>query len=163
MADLGGTFDANAKENQKPFNGLPTGEYPVVMVKSEKKATKDGTGHYLECEFKVVSGECQNKSLFHKFNLWLRPSAVDKEKAEKTEKAVQIARGQFSELCRAVGVETPRDSSELHNKVSIVRVNVKDSGEFGLQNNVQSFKPKQLTPAVASTPAPTTQEAGAAW
>ena len=48
MADLNG-FDAN---NVPPssFDVLPAGEYDVVIVASDKKATKDGRGWYLNLE-----------------------------------------------------------------------------------------------------------------
>ncbi len=117
MADLGG-FDANDPKNKAPSNALPKGEYKAVLVKSERKATSAGDGFYLDCDFQIVSGEFQNKHIFHKLNLWLHPSKSQ---------AIQIAKGQLSELCRAVGVPNPKDSSDLHNKAVIIKLTVKES------------------------------------
>lgn len=135
MADLGfgdSGFDALAKENQRTNSVVPAGEYPMILVDSEKKATSKGDGSMLKCKFQIVSGEFQNRVVFKNFNLWL-PS----------EQAVQIARGEFSELCRSVGVATPRDSSELHNKPVMGKVKIRKdkSGQYDDQNDIGGFKP----------------------
>lgn len=145
MADLGGTFDANAKENN-PSNALPAGEYAAVLVTSSRPDGKN----YLKCEFQIASGEFQNRKLFHYFNLF-----------HANQEPRDIAKGQFSQFCRAVGVLTPKDSSELELKPLIIKINAKDGGD-GVRNNIIKFSPKPLS-APAPAPAPTTQTAGAAW
>jgi hypothetical protein len=154
MADLGfgdSGFDANAKENQRTNSVVPAGEYPMILVESEKKATIKGDGEMLKCKFQIVSGEFQNRIVFKNFSLWL-PS----------EQAVQIAKGEFSELCRAVGVATPRDSSELHNKpvMGKVKIRVDKSGQYDDQNDISEFKPvgKPLPNAPTIAAASTTGE-----
>lgn len=144
MADLGGPFDANAKENN-PSNALPAGEYPVVLVASSRPEGKS----YLKCEFQITAGEFKNRKLFHYFNLW-----------HANTEPRDIAKGQFSQFCRAVGVLTPSDSKDLEMKPLIIKLNAKDSGD-GVQNNITKFSPKPL--ATAPAPAPTTEAAGAAW
>lgn len=151
MADLGGTFDANAKENNQS-SVVPTGEYRMVLVKSERKPTKDDTGAYLNCEFKIASGEYQNRTVFHMFHLW-----------NKSEKAVTIAKGQFSELCRAVGILTPKDSSELHNRPFLGKVNAKDDPGYGMRNEMKGYKPVQMSAPVQTEPAPQAAAAGSPW
>lgn len=160
MADLGGVFDSGAPENQPVKSVLPAGEYEMIAIASERKRTADGTGEYLNCQFQVVSGEQQNRMLFHKFNLWLTPSDTDREKAERTQKAINIARGQFSEFCRAASVPSPSKSEQLHNIPVIVRVTTKDSPGYGLQNNVQGFKAKVKTSAA---PVVTAVSNGSDW
>lgn len=151
MSDLGGVFDANAKENNQT-SCVPAGEYDVICVKSERKKTKDQLGEYLNCEFKITRGEFQNRTIFHKFNLWLAPSKTD---------AINIAKGQFSQFCRAVGVLTPSKSEELHNKNVLVKVNAKESEGFGMQNNITKFSPRQVQPATVKAPEPVTDASGA--
>lgn len=141
MADLTG-FDAQAPENQNS-RCLPKGEYRCVMVASERKATNDGTGHYLNCEFSILDGEYQNQKIFCKLNVWLHPSK---------EKAIKIAKGQLSELCRAVNVLTPKDTSELHGKPLIVKVTIKTSDDYGDQNNVVGFKACQIHQVAPAQP-----------
>ena len=146
MADLGfgdSGFDANAPENQRANSVVPAGEYRAIMIESEKKATNANDGHYLNTKWQIVSGEFQNRLIFQKFNLWLS--------AEK-QTAIEIARGQFSECCRAVGVLSPKDSSELHKKACLVKVKIgKDTG-YGEQNEITSYKPISAASATGSKP-----------
>jgi hypothetical protein len=137
MADLGfgeSGFDATAAENQRTNSVVPAGEYPAIMVESEKKPTNANDGHYLKTKWQIVAGEFQNRIVFKNFNLWLP--------AQK-EQAIQIARGEFSEFCRAVGVPNPRDSSELHNKPCQIKVKVRvdKSGQYDDQNDISGWKP----------------------
>jgi hypothetical protein len=134
MADLGfgdSGFDANAPENQRKNFVVPAGEYTAIMVESEKKPTNAGDGFYLNTKWQIVSGEFQNRMVFQKYNLWLA--------AEKTT-AIQIARGQFSECCRAVGVATPKDSSELHNRPVTIKLKVKKDDQYGDSNEIIGYK-----------------------
>lgn len=135
MADLNG-FDANAVEPNKPFDALPAGKYDVVIVKSEMKATKSGEGRYLEMELQILNGEHQNRKLFDRLNL-----------ENKSEKTVQIARGTLSSICRAVGVLTPKDSSELHFKPLRCKVNVSKDDNGNPKNDVKGYEPRQAGPA----------------
>jgi hypothetical protein len=137
MADLGfgpSGFDATAPENQRTNSVVPAGEYPAIMVESEKVQTKSGDGSYLKTKWQIVKGEFQNRIIFKNFNLWLP--------AQK-EQALTIARGEFSEFCRAVGVPSPKDSSELHNKVCMVKVKIRvdKTGQYEDQNDISGFKP----------------------
>lgn len=145
MADLGGTYDANAKENN-PSNALPAGDYPAVMISSKRPEGKP----YLQCDFQIAGGEFQNRRVTHYFNLF-----------HANQEPRDIAKGQFSQFCRAVGVLTPKDSSELELKPLIIKLNAKESNGQ-LRNNITKFSPKPATAPVAAS-APTSTTAGAAW
>ena len=120
MADLHG-FDANTVQPTS-FDVLPAGEYDAVIVASSMEPTSNGQGKYLKLELQVLNGPYQNRKLFDNLNL---------ENANA--KAVEIARGTLSAVCRAVGVLTPKDSSELHDKPMRVKVKVTKSEEYGEQ------------------------------
>ena len=138
MADLGG-FNANEVEPNQPFEVIPAGDYKCVLVASEIKATNDGEGKFLKMELQICAGEFINRKLFDRLNLW-----------NKSEKAVAIARGTLSAICRAVNVLTPKDSSELHNKPLLVRVAVTENeyqGQKRKQNEVKGYKPIGAAPA----------------
>lgn len=124
MADLDG-FDANTVE-PGGFDLLPAGRYDVVITDSKLKPTKNGAGKYLELKLQVLSGPYQNRVLFDRLNL-----------ENPSQQAVAISRGTLSAICRAVGVMTPKDSSELHNRPLSCSVKVQD--EF---NVVGSYKPR---------------------
>lgn len=149
MAEFGESgFDSTAKENQKVNTAIPAGEYQAVLVASEKKPTKNGDGAYLKMDFQITSGEFQNKHIFVNCNLWL-PLTDDKKRT-----AVQIAKGQLSELCRAVGVANPKDSKELHGIPLLIKLNVKKNGDYGMQNNITKYSPLPNSPAIASASQP---------
>ena len=133
MASLGdGGFDAAAPENQKTSSVVPAGEYPAIMIESEKKETNAKDGHYLKTQWQIVKGEFQNRRIFCNFNLWLNPSK---------ELAIQIGKGQFSECCRAVNVLNPKDSSELHNKPCMIKLKITKDDEYGDKNEITKFAP----------------------
>ncbi|MFZ5828807.1 MAG: DUF669 domain-containing protein [Planctomycetota bacterium] len=136
MAELGG-FDAN---NYQPtsFDVLPNGEYEVVIVGSELKPTKAGNGRYLELTLQVLNGEYQNRKLFDRLNIF-----------NPNQQAQDIARGMLSAICRAVGVLTPKDSSELHNKPLRVKIKVKSDAEYGDRNEITAYRPRQAVPQPA--------------
>lgn len=139
MADLGG-FNANDVAPTS-FDVVPNGEYDVIITSSAMKPTKDGGGKFLELELQILAGECQNRKLWDRLNL---------ENANA--KAVQIARGTLSAICRAVGVMTPRDSSELHNKPLRAKVIVKKDDEYGERNEIKAYKPRHAAPPPPMTP-----------
>ena len=131
MADLGGTFDAEATEPTS-FDLLPVGDYEAMIVESEKK-TSQGGDDYISLTFQILGPTHAGRKHWHNLNLWHKTS----------KEAVQIANGNLSAICRAVGVLHPRDTSELHNLPMIVRISQKprkDNGE--MQNQMTNWKPK---------------------
>jgi hypothetical protein len=136
--DLTG-FDANEVEPNTGFEHIPPGEYEACIVNSERKTTKSGTGEYLNLELTILNGPYQNRRLFEKLNLQ-NPNA----------KAVEIAKGTLSSICRAVGVLKPGNSSELHNLPLRISVGVEkreDTGE--LTNRIKGFKSRLASPVSA--------------
>lgn len=128
MADLSG-FDASKVEPNAPASVLPAGDYAVIIAASETKPTKAGDGEYLELRLQVCRGKHVNRVLFDRLNL-----------RNANQQAVQIARGTLSAICRAVGVLTPHDSSELHGKPLLAVVGTRDyNGQP--RNEVKGYKP----------------------
>jgi hypothetical protein len=151
LAELG--FNASTVEPNEGFDVIPAGEYDAVIVGSEVKATSSGEGKMLKLELQILSGQFQNRKLFDNLNLW-----------NKSDKAVQIARGTLSAICRAINVLTPSDSTELHNKPLRVKIKIEKSAEYGDQNRIASYKPRHVAPPpapVAHAPAPQPVAAGA--
>jgi hypothetical protein len=149
MANLAG-FNAAEVAPNEGFDVIPPGEYEACITASEMKATKDGTGSYLNLEIQILNGQFQNRKLFEKLNL-----------VNRNETAVTIAKGTLSAICRAVNVLTPNDSSELHNLPLRISVGVekrKDNGE--MTNRIKSFKARSVQP-LAAAPEPEYATAGA--
>lgn len=128
--DLSG-FNAADIEPQTAYQPLPAGTYKAVIVSSEDKPTKDMTGSYLKLEFEIIDGQYQGRKIFENLNL---------NNANQT--TVEIARRSLSGICRAVGVMTPQDSSQLHNRPMEIDVKVKDDGKgYGPQNRITGYGP----------------------
>jgi len=131
MANLNG-FNATEVEPTTSFEPLPAGKYLAAITESEMKATKSGSGSYLQLTFTILEGEFKNRVLWARLNL-NNPNAT----------AVKIARGELSAICRAVGVLQPRDSVDLHNLPLVITVKVKkreDTGE--LTNEIKGYARK---------------------
>lgn len=141
MADLNGFNAANVEPND--FSPIPAGRYLAAIVASEMKDTKAKTGSYLELEFEILEGEYKGRKLWDRLNL-----------ANPNEKAVEIAQGTLSAICRAVNVMQPKDSAELHNLPLTVIVAVEkrqDNGEDS--NRIKGYKSKNEPAAETSAPA----------
>lgn len=150
MANLGdGGFNANEVPPNEGFDVIPAGEYDAAIVNSEVKTTSSGDGKYLKLELQILNGQYQNRKVFDNLNIW-----------NANAQAVQIAKGTLSAICRAVNVLTPNDSSELHNKPLRIKLAVTKNPEYGDQNKVKAYKPRQAGPASMPTP-PTPVAAGA--
>ena len=143
MANLNG-FDANTVEPSQSFDPIPTGKYIAMITESELKTTKSGAGQYLQLTFDIIDGQYRGRKLWARLNL-NNPNA----------KTVQIARGELSAICRAVGIMQPRDSAELHNlplSIKVVCKNRKDTGE--IVNEIKGYEKKE---AALASPAPSSQ------
>ena len=145
MGDLegkfeGGNFDANEVEPEGDFQPIPAGLYAAVITNMEHKSNKAETGELLEIQFEIVSGEHAGFPI----RTWINTH-------HPNEKAVQIGLGQFSQLCRAVGILTPKDTLEFINKAVNIKVAVEirnDNGE--LTNKVKGFEPNGNPPPAKS-------------
>ena len=153
MANLNG-FDANTVEPSVGFDPIPTGKYIAMITESEMKNTKSGVGQYLQLTFDIIDGKYKGRKLWARLNL-NNPNA----------KTVQIARGELSAICRAIGVMVVQDSSELHGlplSIKVVCKNRKDTGE--ITNEIKGYEKKEAalgSPAPVAPPAPATQQATA--
>ncbi|MFW5829718.1 MAG: DUF669 domain-containing protein [Planctomycetota bacterium] len=113
MATL--NFDAHQVDPAAGRDPIPAGKYLVAITSSEMKPTRNGAGQYLEFEYQVLEGEHKGRRVWSRHTL-----------QHPSDQTVQIARGELSAICRAVGVMTPRDSAELHNLPLQVTVRVKN-------------------------------------
>lgn len=139
MADING-FDASTVEPSSDFAPIPKGDYPVCVVASEMKTSKAGD-KYLALTAQVLRGEFQNRRIFVNLNLF-----------SSNETAKQMSKALLSSLCRAVGIMTPSDSSELHDKPCIAALTVREGkGDYGPSNSVTAFKPLNAGPVAAAT------------
>ena len=132
MANLG-NFNASEIEPQGSFEPIPAGWYTAMIVDSEMKATKNGTGEYLQLRLDIIDGDHQGRVLFDRLNL-----------NNQNQTAVEIAQRQLSAICRAVGVMQPQDSSDLHDKPLRVKVAIRPAGNgYEASNEVKAYEQAQ--------------------
>lgn len=122
------------------FEPIPAGEYPAILVHSEKKPTKDGTGARLELKFQILNGQYQNRTLFDGLNI-----------INKSSQAQQIGRGQLKALCLACGVPDPNDSAELHNRPLNIRVAIGKDQNGNPRNEIKGYKSRSESNAQQQT------------
>lgn len=132
MATLKG-FNANDVDPATDFEAIPAGQYLAVIIESEVKPSKSGTGSYLQLTFQVIDGEYKNRFLWARLNLD-NPNAT----------AVKIARAELSAICRAVGVMAPGDSIELHDLPLVISVKCKKRADTGeITNEIKGYAKKE--------------------
>ena len=119
MANLNG-FNANEVEPMNDFGPIPANKYDAVITGSQMKENKNKTGEYLELVFQIVEGE------YKKRLLWARLCLTHSNPT-----TTKIARAHLADICKAVSVLTPMDSTELHNLPLVINVSVKKRTDTG--------------------------------
>lgn len=148
MADLTPlAFDpANVEDMGDGFKIIPPQTAPVIIVESEVKPTKDGTGKILEIKNQIVEGPNVGDVVIDRLNI-----------QNKSEVAQKIGLSQLKDICMAIGKTGQlKDSTELHGKVYSVKIVVEqfqsNTGKVLDSNKIEKRMPKQAV-AVASAPA----------
>ena len=122
-------FDANNVDPAQSREPIPAGWYKAVITESEEKPTKAQTGSYLQMTVEVIDGEHAGRKAFERLNL-NNPNAT----------AVEIAQRTLSSICRAVGVMTPRQSADLHDKPFMVKIKVKPAKDgYDASNDIAEY------------------------
>ena len=147
-------FKASAvqiEERSNTYAPLPAGEYEMMIVKSETKPTKANTGHYLELEMHVISGQHSGRRHWERLNL-----------DNPNHQAVKIAQESLAKLCMAIGIDDVEDSEQLHDQPFVAEIGIdkKDDtrnviwGYQGIGGHINNAKPKApAAPAPKAAPA----------
>jgi hypothetical protein len=123
----------------------------MMIVKSETKPTKANTGHYLELEMHVISGQHSGRRHWERLNL-----------DNPNHQAVKIAQESLAKLCMAIGIDDVEDSEQLHDQPFVAEIGIdkKDStrnviwGYQGIGGHINNAKPKApAAPAPSAAPA----------
>lgn len=142
MATLNG-FDATQVAPATERTAIPDGKYQAAIVASAEKATKSGTGRYLELTFQVLEGEHHRRKLWARLNLQ-NPNSL----------AVSIAQAELSAICHAVGVMKPQDSAQLHDLPLTIDVKCRKRGDTQeIVNEITGYHKRSTTTLSSSKPA----------
>jgi hypothetical protein len=150
MASLNG-FNAADVEPTADRGPLPAGTYTAAIVESQMKPTKAGTGEMLEIVLEVIDGEHKGRRVWDRLNL-----------RNPSETAVDIAKRTLSAICRSVGVLTPKDSSDLHDRPLVITV-VQEEYEGKVSNKVKGYRAATPAPAPAARTPAKPANAAAPW
>jgi len=111
------------------YTPIPIDDYLSMIVASEKKDTKSGTGSYLNLTFEIIDGEYKGRRVFDTLNL-----------VNSNTQTVEIAQRRLSAIQRCVGVIHLRDSNELHNIPLVISVGIKPAdGQYAAKNIIRGF------------------------
>lgn len=155
MANLGGTYQADANNVAGDYTPVPPGDYVVQIESSDIKDAKTSGNRFIELELVIIEGPEAGRKLTDRLNLW-----------NSNQKAVDIAQRSMNALCVAVGKLAVGDTNELHGipMVAVVKVDpakpyFKDGVEHpgSPSNSIRTYKPKSAGVSVA----PATQPAQA--
>jgi len=165
MGFLGETFDINdiPEAEKREFEPVPAGWYTASIANAELRDTKAGTGKYISVRFDITGPEHQGRVVFTNLNM-TNPSP----------KAEEFGRKQLGRIMLAVGLQQVSDTDQLVGANLSIKLTIKDSPEYGLQNEVQAFKaiegstppvsaPAAAPPAKAAKAAKAAKSATAPW
>lgn len=137
MADIG--INANEVDTTDDFEVIPAGDYKAIITESDLKPTNAGTGDYFKFTFQIVEGQYDGRLVWHNCTRQ-NPNA----------QAVQIGQKQLAQIMEATGKPTATRTEDLHNIPVIISLVVKNSEQYGPQNEI-----KKVKSAVVSAPMPT--------
>lgn len=138
--------DAPAAAAPRNYGPLPAGDYPVVITESDVKATKAGTGQYIELVMQVTDGEYSGRRLWERLNV---------NNPNKT--AEDIAKAALGQLLLAVDVVNMEDTRQLHDVPFVVGVEI-DRKEPE-RNKIVAYS--RIISAPKAAPAPVARPAAA--
>jgi len=154
MAQLLETFsvDALPKPTTGNFEPLPAGWYTVVVNGAEIKNTKAGTGQYIAVRYDVTGPTHQGRVVFGNLNI-----------KNPNPKAEEIGRQQLGELMRAIGLNALQDTDQLIGGQLSIKLDVRESEQYGASNDVKGFKSNNTVPQTAGIPAAASTKASPPW
>jgi hypothetical protein len=127
--DLNG-FNALEVEPSTTFQPLPADWYKCVIAETEERVTSKGDGSYLQLSIEVIEGDYAGRKVFDRLNL-KNPNPT----------AVEIAQRSLSSICRAISVNSPKDSAELCDKPMMVKMSVRPAQNgYEASNDVKGYE-----------------------
>lgn len=150
MSFLG--FEINAADLPEDTTGdyspIPAGEYDARIANAEICDTKSGTGQYIKLRLDIVAPVHEGRVIWANLNI-----------KNASQKAEEIGRQQLGQVMRAINLPAIKDTDQLIGGTVGIKVAIRESEQYGAQNEVKAYKaPKtasaaQPVPSMASAPA----------
>jgi hypothetical protein len=152
MAQLLETFSVDSLPTPtNNFEPLPAGWYTAVVNGAEIKNTKAGTGQYIAVRYDITGPTHQGRVVFGNLNI-----------KNPNPKAEEIGRQQLGELMRAIGLTTVQDTDQLIGGQLSIKLDVRESEQYGASNDVKGYKSNGAVAPVAAK-APAAAKAAPPW
>lgn len=148
-------FDATTVAPATAYTPLPKGTYLAMIIDSEMKPTKSGSGEYLMITLEILDGQYKGRKLFDRLNI-RNSNAVAEEIAQRT----------LSAICKACGIGRLTDSDQLHNTPMAITVSIEPArGEYDASNRIKAYAGTRDTATVEMplTQAPKPTATKPAW
>ncbi len=137
------SYEAPAKSSFEP---LPPGDYQAIISDSAIKATKAGTGEYIELTIQITDGQHSGRRIWERLNI-----------SNPNKTAEEIARSQLNGLRAALGIAKLESTEQLHDKPFILSLDI--DRKDATRNRVMGYSSSK---AVRHTPRPVVVETAAA-
>ena len=126
-------FQAAGVKPNAALEAIPTGQYAVIITKSEEKPTRSGNGSYIELEMTVQGGEFGGRKVFDRLNI-----------RNPNQTAVDIAYSTLSAICHVTQRMNIQDTGQLHGVpfIAVVQKKERDDqpGSGNMTNEVKGYK-----------------------
>lgn len=140
MAQLLETFSVDAlSQSTNNYEPLPPGWYTAIVNGAEIKNTKAGTGQYIAVRYDITGPTHQGRVVFGNLNI-----------KNPNPKAEEIGRQQLGELMRAIGLTTVQDTDQLIGGQLMIKLDVRESEQYGASNDVKGYKANSAAPKAAA-------------
>jgi hypothetical protein len=127
--------------SETSYDAIPAGWYNATITSAELKNTKTGGGQYIKLRYDITGPSHQGRVVFG--NLNIRNASPEAER---------IGRQQLGEVMRAIGLAKVNDTDQFVGGMLSIKVAIKESAQYGTQNEVKGFK--AIEGAVAPVAAP---------
>jgi hypothetical protein len=157
MAFLNETYDVDQlPQSTGSYDPLPAGWYHANITQAELMNTKAGNGQYIKIRYDITGPSHQGRVVFGNLNI-----------KNPNPKAEEIGRQQLGEIMRAIGIPRVTDTDQLIGGNLQIKLDIRESEQYGAQNEVKGFKAiagsMSVAPAVKDAPAAASGKAAPPW
>ncbi len=143
--------------SETSYEPVPAGWYNASITSAELKNTKAGGGQYIRLRYDITGPSHQGRVVFG--NLNIRNASPEAER---------IGRQQLGEVMRAIGLGRINDTDQFVGGSLSIKLAIKESAQYGAQNEVKGYKAIEGAKAPAATPrasgpAPAAAKAAPPW
>jgi hypothetical protein len=115
---------------EKKREPVPEGIYTAYIDSSDRKKTKNGDSEYIELVWKITDEAYKNRLIWDL--IYMGP------------KSREISDNKLKTLCRSMGLESAKNTEELHLREIKIAVKIEVSDQFGAQNRITNYKEKDV-------------------